>query len=384
MRSWASSAPTAPARRRCWTSSPATAAPASGSITLAGDDVSALGPEARPHRGLTRTFQDARLYPGLTVLETVMAAADARSPGGAVSAMAASPWLRMSERDKRARAEAVLADFGLADRAGTLVGELSTGMRKVCDLAAVVAADPAVVLLDEPTAGLAQREAEALAPLLRDLHDRLGASVLVVEHDMPLMMSLCDRIYCLETGQVIAEGTPAEVRADAAGGGQLPRHRSGGGRSLRTGHAACRDRRPRPGPDGASRPAAGLARPSVALRADSSPGSPSSRWSGLLVASMALAARRRRGRRGGRLVGRARSPSRAPRPARRAGPLGTLGDGGLDAGDGEVGGTVGATGRGPSGSEPAARVPPSSASRRTAASPRTRSRSASCCRTRPA
>jgi ABC-type branched-subunit amino acid transport system ATPase component len=189
--------------------------PGAGSITLAGDDVSALGPAARPHRGLTRTFQDARLYPGLTVLETVMAAADARSPGGAVSAMSASPWLRMSERDKRTRAEAVLVDFGLDDRAGSLVGELSTGMRKVCDLAAIVAADPAIVLLDEPTAGLAQREAEALAPLLRDLHDRHGASVLVVEHDMPLMMAICDRIYCLETGQVIAEGTPAEVRANA-------------------------------------------------------------------------------------------------------------------------------------------------------------------------
>ena len=188
--------------------------PAHGTIRLAGDDVSPLGSEARPHRGLSRTFQDAHLYPGLTVLETVMTAADARLPGGAVSAMTASPWLRMSEHDKRARAEAVLADFGLADRAGTLVGELSTGMRKVCDLAAVVAADPAIVLLDEPTAGLAQREAEAFAPLLRDLRDRHGASVLVVEHDMPLLMSLCDRIYCLEAGQVIAEGTPAEVRDD--------------------------------------------------------------------------------------------------------------------------------------------------------------------------
>jgi ABC-type branched-subunit amino acid transport system ATPase component/ABC-type branched-subunit amino acid transport system permease subunit len=189
--------------------------PDAGSITLAGDDISALGPGARPKRGLSRTFQDARLYPGLTVLETVMAAADERAPAGVVSAMSASPWLRMSERDKRRRAEAVLADFGLADRAGSLVGELSTGMRKVCDLASVVAADPVIVLLDEPTAGLAQREAEALAPLLRDLHDTLGASVLVVEHDMPLMMSLCDRIYCLETGRVIAEGSPAEVRDDA-------------------------------------------------------------------------------------------------------------------------------------------------------------------------
>jgi len=188
--------------------------PLGGRIELEGDDVSSLGSEARPRRGLSRTFQDAHLYPGLTVLETVMAATDARLRGGAVSAMTASPWSRMYERDQRASAEAVLATFGLSDHAGTLVGELSTGMRKVCDLAAVVAADPAVVLLDEPTAGLAQREGEALAPLLRDLRDRHCASVLVVEHDMPLLMSLCDRIYCLESGRVIAEGTPGEVRAD--------------------------------------------------------------------------------------------------------------------------------------------------------------------------
>lgn len=188
--------------------------PDAGSIQLDGEDVSGLGPDARPHHGMSRTFQDAALYPGLTVLETVATAADAALPGGAVSAMTGAPWLRRSEEEKLERAGAVLADLGLTDQAGQLVGELSTGMRKVCDLAAVVAADPAVVLLDEPTAGLAQREAEAFAPLLRDLRTRHGASVLVVEHDMPLLMALCDRIYCLEAGRVIAEGTPEEVRAD--------------------------------------------------------------------------------------------------------------------------------------------------------------------------
>jgi ABC-type branched-subunit amino acid transport system ATPase component/ABC-type branched-subunit amino acid transport system permease subunit len=187
---------------------------AEGRIELAGQDVTGAGPEARSHGRLSRTFQDARLYPGLTVRETVLAAADARLPGGAVSAMTASPWLRMAERDKGARADEVLAQLGLTDRADTLVGELSTGMRRVCDLAAVVAAGPTIVLLDEPTAGLAQREVEAFAPLLRDLRDRVGASVLIVEHDMALMMSLCDRIYCLESGAVIAEGTPDEVRSN--------------------------------------------------------------------------------------------------------------------------------------------------------------------------
>lgn len=188
--------------------------PAAGRITVSGHDVTGLGPEFRPHIGLSRTFQDAHLFPGLTVLETVMASADRNLRGGAVSAMVGSPWMRLSEQQKQARAMEHLEEFGLADRADTLVGELSTGMRRICDLAAVVASEPTVVLLDEPTAGLAQREVERFAPLLRRVHDQYGASMLIIEHDMPLLMSLCDRIYCLETGQVIAEGTPREVRAD--------------------------------------------------------------------------------------------------------------------------------------------------------------------------
>lgn len=188
--------------------------PTSGRIVVAGHDVTALAPEYRPYLGLVRSFQDARLFPGLTVLETVMAAADRRERSGTVGAMTASPWSRLSERAKRDRALEVLDAFGLADRADTLTAELSTGMRRVCDLAAVVAAGPTLVLLDEPTAGLAQREVEQFAPLLRQVRDACGASMLVVEHDMPVMMSLCDRIYCLEAGRVIAEGTPAEVQAN--------------------------------------------------------------------------------------------------------------------------------------------------------------------------
>ena len=183
-------------------------------IVVAGEDVAGLGPEYRPFLGLGRTFQDARLFPGLTVLETVMAAADREARGGAVGAMVASPWLRLSEREKRTKAMEVLEEFALADRAASLTGELSTGMRRVCDLAAVVASGCTLVLLDEPTAGLAQREVEEFAPLLRSIRDRYGASMLVVEHDMPLMMSLADRIYCLESGRVIAEGTPEEIRSD--------------------------------------------------------------------------------------------------------------------------------------------------------------------------
>ena len=91
---------------------------------------------------------------------------------------------------------------------------LSTGMRRLLDLATVMAGEPGLVLLDEPTAGIAQREVEQLAPLLRSLRDDLGCAIVVVEHDMPLLLSLCDRVYCLENGEVIAAGTPDQVRAD--------------------------------------------------------------------------------------------------------------------------------------------------------------------------
>ena len=188
--------------------------PDAGVVVVSAHDVTGRGPGRRPALGLVRSFQDGRLFPGLTVLETVVAAGDRRERSGVVGSMLGSPWSRVSERAKRRRGLELLERFGLADRADTLVGELSTGMRRVCDLAAVVSAAPAFVVLDEPTAGLAQREVEAALPLLRELRDTYGAAVLIVEHDMPLMMGLCDRMYCLEAGRVIAEGTPDEVRAD--------------------------------------------------------------------------------------------------------------------------------------------------------------------------
>src|SRR5207302_9556680 len=125
---------------------------------------------------VARSFQDGHLYPGLTVLETVMVALDREDHTGAVGALAGAPWMRFAERRKRAAALAVLERVGLAERAGTLVGELSTGMRRLCEMATVFAARPHLVLLDEPTAGIAQREVEAFVPLLRALRDELGCS----------------------------------------------------------------------------------------------------------------------------------------------------------------------------------------------------------------
>src|SRR6185503_1967678 len=116
------------------------------------------------------------LYPGLSLLETVLVAVDRHDRSGAFGAFIGAPWVRFAERRKRAIAMDALARVGLDQRANALVGELSTGMRRLCDLACVIATQPKLVLLDEPTAGIAQREVEAFGPLLRSLRDDLGCA----------------------------------------------------------------------------------------------------------------------------------------------------------------------------------------------------------------
>jgi len=186
--------------------------PDSGSVKVFGREVIDLPPDFRAAFGLARSFQDASLFAGLTVRETVQVARIHGHKVGMVSAMFAAPWVRMNERRARREADEILARFGLTPWADARASELSTGTRRICDLAAQVATEPKLILLDEPTAGVAQREAEAFGPLVRRIRDELDCSILIVEHDMPLLMGLCDRIYALEAGSVIAEGTAEEIR----------------------------------------------------------------------------------------------------------------------------------------------------------------------------
>lgn len=185
-----------------------------GMVEIFGKEATATPSHSRPALGAARSFQDAHLFPGLTVGETVLVALDRTDPAGILGSAASTPWADLVEKNKRSKAQSVLSVFGLGDRERNLTGELSTGMRRLCDLATVTAENPRLVLLDEPTAGIAQREVEAFGPLLRRLRDELGWSILIVEHDVPLLMSLCDRVYALESGEVIASGTPEEVRSD--------------------------------------------------------------------------------------------------------------------------------------------------------------------------
>jgi ABC-type branched-subunit amino acid transport system ATPase component/ABC-type branched-subunit amino acid transport system permease subunit len=188
--------------------------PKGGSVQLFGEEVSDLAPDIRPTYGMARTFQDASLFGGLTLAETIQVGVARGAKTGVVGSMLAAPWVRVTDREFQEQAAAILRSFNLDGYADTLTAELSTGTRRICDLALQVAARPKLLLLDEPTGGVAQREAEAFGPLVRRIRDELDCAVLIIEHDMPLLMGLCDRVYAMEAGRVIAEGTPEEIRQD--------------------------------------------------------------------------------------------------------------------------------------------------------------------------
>ncbi|MDI2130122.1 ABC transporter permease subunit [Yinghuangia seranimata] len=188
--------------------------PAAGTVELLGRDVSKASPAARAALGLGRTFQAATLFPELTVAETVQVALEARGRTGLLSSALGLPKSTRGERAKKAEAHDLIDFLGLGRYADAFIADLSTGTRRIVELAGLLALDARVLCLDEPTAGVAQRETEAFGPLLHEIRRELGAALIVIEHDMPLIMGISDRVYCLETGRVIAAGTPDDVRND--------------------------------------------------------------------------------------------------------------------------------------------------------------------------
>jgi ABC-type branched-subunit amino acid transport system ATPase component len=189
-------------------------APTEGSILLDQEDLSDYIPEERAGMGVVRSFQDCRLFPELSVEDTLLLCEDARNRVGVLSTTLQLPWARRSERDKRRAVDRVIGSFGLERFRNHLTGHLSTGTRRVVDLASIVLAEPRLLLLDEPTAGIAQREAEAFIPLLRRMQEVTGATILLVEHDVPLVFELCSTVVVMQTGSVVASGSPDVVRED--------------------------------------------------------------------------------------------------------------------------------------------------------------------------
>ena len=185
--------------------------PDAGHIFFDFAEISHLAPEERANRGLIRSFQDAALFPTMSVTETVMLALERRQPTRFV---ASTLGLDRAERRRRPRAEELIAYMGLSRYRDKQIQELSTGTRRIVELACLVALEPKCLLLDEPSSGIAQRETEALGGVLESLKTDLDLTLVVIEHDMPLIMGISDRIVVMDNGRVIAQGSPEIVAAD--------------------------------------------------------------------------------------------------------------------------------------------------------------------------
>jgi branched-chain amino acid transport system ATP-binding protein len=167
------------------------------------------------HLGVARTFQNIRLFPALTALENVKVGIETRQKAGPVSAMLGLPWQRKEERESTQTAYGLLDRVGLAHRANELAGSLPYGEQRRLEIARALGTRPGVILLDEPAAGTNPAEKRELAALIRQVNAD-GVSVLLIEHDMKLVMSVADRIVVLNFGRRIAEGTPEQIQRDPA------------------------------------------------------------------------------------------------------------------------------------------------------------------------
>jgi ABC-type branched-subunit amino acid transport system ATPase component len=179
--------------------------PSSGQVVLDGRDLTRAAPDARARRGLVRSFQDARLFPAMSVRDALLVAQERVAWSGLVGSLLSLPRWRGAERRRVAAASELAATMGLGPHLDSAVGELSTGERRAVDLACVSLMAPRVLLLDEPSAGLASAEVPALSALLTRVRDATGAGVIMVEHDWSLARSVADRLVVLEDGQVAGE-----------------------------------------------------------------------------------------------------------------------------------------------------------------------------------
>lgn len=185
--------------------------PHEGKITLFGEDVTALGARQIAARGIARTFQHVKLRPTMSLIDNVVLGAYLRTDAGFVSG--ALGLDRAEERQARHEAMRQLRRVGLGDTPYELAGNLPLGRQRILEVARALAADPALIMLDEPAAGLRRMEKQALADLLRALRQE-GVTILLVEHDMEFVMGLVDRIVVMDFGSKLTEGVPAEVRKD--------------------------------------------------------------------------------------------------------------------------------------------------------------------------
>jgi branched-chain amino acid transport system ATP-binding protein len=188
--------------------------PSAGSIAFDGRDITGLPAYRVARLGMARTFQNIRLFGDLPVIDNVKVGLQAHAPRSLVGALLSGPTFRAGERDLTERARDLLELFGLAAQRDRLARHLPYGDQRRLEIARAVATAPRLLLLDEPSAGMNPVETQELLGLIRRIRDEQGITIVLVAHDIPLVMNLCDRIQVLNYGRIIADGNPAAVRSD--------------------------------------------------------------------------------------------------------------------------------------------------------------------------
>ena len=188
--------------------------PTAGTIRFAGQDITGSAAYRVARLGMARTFQNIRLFGDLPVIDNVKAGLQSHAPRSLVGALLSSPTFRNQERELTQRAVELLVLFGLGQHRDRLARHLPYGDQRRLEIARAVATNPRILLLDEPNAGMNPVETQDLLGLIRRLRDEQAITIILVAHDIPLVMNLCDRIQVLNYGRIIADGDPAAVRSD--------------------------------------------------------------------------------------------------------------------------------------------------------------------------
>jgi branched-chain amino acid transport system ATP-binding protein len=189
--------------------------PTRGRVLLGDREITRLRPDQITGMGVARTFQNIRLFGAMSAVENVMIGRHARMRAGVFGSILRPPWVRNEEKTTRARARELLRYVGLRERVlDQIAAQLSYGDQRRVEIARALAAEPVVLLLDEPTAGMNPQESKELTDFMRKLRDELELTILLIEHDMKVVMDVSERITVLDYGEKIAEGPPEEVRAE--------------------------------------------------------------------------------------------------------------------------------------------------------------------------
>jgi branched-chain amino acid transport system ATP-binding protein len=190
--------------------------PTSGRITVGDEDVTRMATHRIARRGISRTFQNLALFRGMSVLDNLMVGRYAFGRSSILGSMVRTPWMVREEESQRRRAEEIVDLLRLSRYRDAPVADLPYGLQKRVELGRALVQDPKLVFLDEPMAGMSVDEKEEMARFVLDVHDAVGVTILLIEHDMGVVMNMAEQVVVLDFGCKIADGTPAEVQGDQA------------------------------------------------------------------------------------------------------------------------------------------------------------------------